>query len=120
MTLTKAEVLESNDLPVEVVEVPEWGGQVQIRVMTGAERDEIEAEIAAKTKGGTIPAGELKGFKARLVQLTLLNGDGGLMFTQDEVAALNAKNGAVINRLAEVAMRHNGMSDGSVREMGET
>ena len=39
--LTKSAILGINDLKHEDVPVPQWGGTVRVRAMTGQERDEI-------------------------------------------------------------------------------
>ena len=62
--LTKEQILESDDLKTEVVDVPEWGGEVTIRIMSGTERDAFEQalyESAPKNKGVS-----LKNIRARL------------------------------------------------------
>ena len=35
--LSKEQILKSDDLKSEIVAVPEWGGDVKVRVMTGTE-----------------------------------------------------------------------------------
>ena len=37
--LTREQILQSDDLPRETVPVPEWGGSVRIRTLSGADRD---------------------------------------------------------------------------------
>ncbi len=39
--LTWQEILEAQDLPVDEIEVPEWGGKVKIRALTQGEAGEI-------------------------------------------------------------------------------
>ena len=41
--LNREAILAAEDLPRELVEVPEWGGAVYVRALTGAERDQFEA-----------------------------------------------------------------------------
>ena len=50
--LTRDEILGADDLKTESVKVPEWGGTVLVRELTGAERDEWEASVV-KTNGTT-------------------------------------------------------------------
>ena len=45
MFLTREEILAKTDLPYEDAEVPEWGGWVRIRALSGKQRDAIEASI---------------------------------------------------------------------------
>jgi hypothetical protein len=44
MTLTRDSILNAKDLKKELVKVPEWGGEVYVRCMTGSERDAFESE----------------------------------------------------------------------------
>ena len=47
--LSKADILGCNDIPTELVEVPEWGGSVKVRGMTAGERDRFDDMI--RTQG---------------------------------------------------------------------
>jgi hypothetical protein len=55
--------------------------------------------------------------RATLLSLVLVDGKGERMFSQDDVKALGDKNGAVLARLADVAMRVNGLTKESVEEL---
>ncbi len=46
--LTREQILQSDDLPRETVQVPEWGGEVQVRTMTGTDRDAFVASLIGK------------------------------------------------------------------------
>ena len=54
MTLTKDQILEANDLQSESVTVPEWGGDVLVRTMTGADRDAFEASMITTLPDGAV------------------------------------------------------------------
>ena len=43
--LTAAEILGTEDIVEELVEVPEWKGTVRVRGLTGRERDAYEASL---------------------------------------------------------------------------
>ena len=43
--LTRNEILAVDDLQTQKVDVPEWGGSVYVRGLTGSERDALEASI---------------------------------------------------------------------------
>ena len=90
--LTKAQILEARDLEDETVEVPEWGGSVKIRSMSGADRDKFEASLT-----GTAGKRDLTNIRARLVALTLVDETGELMFEMSEVSALGAKSAAALD-----------------------
>jgi len=43
--LSKDDILHAEDLRTEEVDVPEWGGTVLVRGLTGRERDEFEGSV---------------------------------------------------------------------------
>ena len=110
MLLNREAILNVKDTHQEVVDVPEWGGSVCIRAMTGAERDDFRAAIEGAE---TSLVGK---FEAPLLALTLVDVEGKRLFTIDDVEALRAKSAAVLDRLAQIALRVNRMSDGAQEE----
>jgi hypothetical protein len=108
MILTRDQILEANDLSTEEVEVPEWGGSVRVRTMTGADRDAFEASLVKVGSDGTRTA-DLTNMKAKLVALTVVNDNGFRMFEQGDVDRLATKSAAALERVFEVAQRINGL-----------
>lgn len=108
MALSKEQILAAKDWTSEVVAVPEWGGDVHIRAMSGADRDEFTKAIGEQREVGK--------FEASLLALTLADEHGALLFTLEEVETLRGKSAAVLDRLASEAMRVNGMKAGSKDE----
>lgn len=102
--LNKSAILGAVDLKHEDVPVPQWGGTVRVRVMTGLERDEFRAAIAVD--GPSLPVGK---FSAALLAATCIDQDGSRLFTMEDVEALQAKSAASIDVPAAVAMRLNGL-----------
>lgn len=100
--LTKEAILAANDLPTERVAVPEWGGDVLVRTMTGADRDAFEASLIGKSV-------RMDNVRARLVSLTLCNEAGERMFDDAEIAALGKKSARALDRVFSVAQRLNGI-----------
>jgi hypothetical protein len=113
--ITKDQIWDAEDLPTEDIEVPEWGGTITLRTMTGSERDEFESTIQSKGGGGKGRM-DLRGLKARLVQLTAVNGDG-LMFARADIPKLQSKSAAVLSRMADVALRLNGFTAQDVEDL---
>jgi len=112
--LNKDQILSSDDLPTEVVPVPEWGGEVVIRSLTGVERDEFEAAVMGSKSGGDI---DIRGLKCRLISLTAVDGEGGQMFTNGDIELLGGKSAKVLNRLFEVSQRLSGLTEDDVEEL---
>jgi hypothetical protein len=125
--LTRDAILSASDLPKEKVEVPEWGGAVWVKTMTGAERDSFEQSII-DAKGSTVPTnvkGKVKAVpkpnftnvRARLVVRAVVDEQGTRLFTDDDAEALGAKSGKALDRLFEVAQRLCGIGDKDVEAL---
>lgn len=100
--LTRDQILMCDDLPRETVQVPEWGGEVQVRTMTGADRDTFEASLIGKE-------GRLENVRARLVSLALCDESGVRLFNDSDVIALGQKSAKALDRVFTVAQRLNGI-----------
>ncbi len=46
--LTKDDILEINDIKIENVSVPEWGGEICVKSMTSIQRDKFETLFSEK------------------------------------------------------------------------
>jgi hypothetical protein len=114
--LTKEQILAAADLPEEVVDVPEWGGKVLIRGMTGAERDAFEESVMV-TRGNNREL-NLRNFRAKLVARSIVDpATKERMFTDNEIAELGKKSARALQRVFEAALRLNGMTAESVEEL---
>ena len=108
-TLTREAILAATDTCIERVAVPEWGGEVSVRSLTGAERDWLEGQIVQRTgKTGTINNENLR---AKLCTMTLCDADGQRLFTEQDMTALAAKSAAALDRVFQVAARLSGLRD---------
>ena len=105
--LNKENILAANDLPLECLTIPEWGGDVMVRTMTGADRDAFEASLMGKE-------GRMENVRARLVSLTLCDANGVRLFTDAEVAALGNKSAKALDRVFTIAQRINGIGTDAV------
>lgn len=116
MYLSKDDILKADDLPAEDVDVPEWGGTVRVRGLTGTERDGFEMRMATARKNGSV---EDVDFRASLVGRCLVDGDGKRLLTDKEVARLGSKSGAALDRIFEKVRELSGMGDDVVKERAE-
>lgn len=90
------------------IEVPEWGGEVSIRVMTGRERDRFETAFS-KDPGNNL--------RARLVALCVADEAGRPIFTEVDVQALGEKNANALHRVFEAALKANSIGKKDVAEV---
>lgn len=115
MTLTREEILAADDKPTARVNVPQWGGEVIVRTMTGHERDAWEKMCQAKTDAdGNVDHACVK---ATLLQLTIIDDNGDLLFSEADLPELNQRSGQAIDIAFQIAQRLNGLSDETIEEI---
>lgn len=116
MALLKRDfILGVSDLKVETVEVPEWGGSVLVRGMTGAERDAFEKSVLVR-KGKDTQV-NLSNARAKLVALSVVDESGKRMFTDSDVIVLGTKSASALSRIFNVASRLSGITEEDVEEL---
>ena len=109
--LSKKDILTADDLPHQDVEVPEWGGTVRVRTMTGTERDAFEGETYTGDGANTI------NMRARMCARCIIGEDGERLFEDRDMAELGAKSAAALDRVFAVAQALNGFSDSDIEEL---
>jgi len=113
--LTRDEILSVSDLPTQEIEVPEWGGAVFVRGLSGRERDEYELSMISM-RGGS-PSLSMFNARAKLVQLGCVDADGKQLFSKSDVAALGKKNATALDRVYNVIRQLSGLSTEDVKEL---
>ena len=101
--LSKDDILKCKVLEQEVVPVPEWGGEVTVREMTGAERDAWECAIH---KDGVK---NYDNIRARLSAMSIVDDDGNKVFTLANIKDLGELSGKALDRVFGVAKRLSGI-----------
>ncbi|SHI68507.1 phage tail assembly chaperone [Streptomyces sp. 3214.6] len=120
MALNGTQILEADDTKIEPVPVPEWGGEVLVRGLTGIERDDYEASIQQirPKPDGTKEVVFVRGnARARLLVKCLIDEQGNRLFKDSDAPALGKKNGAIIDKLYDVAAELSGMGDANEAEI---
>lgn len=102
--LTRDQILSAEDLPTEDVDVPEWGGHILLRVMPGIDREEFEGSVLEDRDEKST-----REFRTKLVAFCAVDDKGERLFTLEHVERLGKKNGKVLDRLADICLRVNGM-----------
>ena len=113
--LTREAVLGAQDIPTEDVAVPEWGGTLLVRGMTGQERDDYEASIM--TGKGRNREVLLRNARAKLVARCCVDEAGKRTFADEDVRALGGKSAAALERVFEVASRLSGITPADMEEL---
>lgn len=111
--LTRDQILAANDVNLLKINVPEWGGDVYIRVMTVGERDAYENEWQRKKDTG------VDDFRTKFLVRCLVDDKGNRLFDNGDVQRLAEKSARVMNRVWLAAMEHNNLSDASIEELAK-
>lgn len=115
--LSKEAIFAQRDIKYEDVEVPEWGGAVRLRSLTGEERDDYEASMVRQV--GNKAKANLRNMRAKLVALSAVNEDGSPLFDPADLMRLGQRNSAALDRLFEACQRLSGLSEDDVKELEE-
>lgn len=119
--LGREDILNASDIEIESVEVPEWGGVVFVKGMTGTERDAFEASLAMPDrKPGEIATADLRDLRAKLCVQTMCDEGGKLIFSDKDVEALGKKSAAALQHVFKVAQRLSGIGEDDLEDMKES
>lgn len=116
--LGRNQILDAKDLQTEDVPVPEWGGEVRIRMLTGEERDAFEASMVELKKDGSAKANR-ENVRARLLVLCIVNENGEQMFNRADIKLLGRKSAKALERVINRANELNGISEKDIEELAE-
>lgn len=113
MSLTRDQILAFDDIKPTVtpVDVPEWGGPVLIRPMSGLDRERFENYLAkeAKDSDGNV--------RARMAAYCLCDEEGRTLFTEADVEALGRKNSHALDRIYQACIRLNALRKDGIDEL---
>ncbi len=115
--LSKDDILSAKDIKTERVAVPEWGGSVLVKGLTGEERDAFE-ETIIQTRGKSQKV-NMKNARAKLVVRSVVNEKGNHIFADEDVNALGKKSAAALEKVFEVAQRLSGLTKEDVEELAK-
>lgn len=120
--LTRDQILGATDIKTETVDVPEWGGEVLVRSLTGKQRDEFEATMMERRGKKMVP--NTANMRAKLVAWSVVSEQGERLFTQADIADLGEHSAAAIHRVYLAAAELSGLTDDDIGEevenFGET
>jgi hypothetical protein len=115
MTLTRDQILAADDIKKERVAVPEWGGEVFVRVLSGLERDQIELGMRNANLGSD-PKAQVR---ARYCAAAICDDAGKRLFSDADIGALGNKSGVALERVWKKALRLNRLADADVDELAK-
>jgi len=115
--LSRDEILAVDDITIELVDVPEWGGSVYVKGMTGSERDQFEASVISID--GDNQRVDMRDIRAKLCSKSLCDEGGKNLFTPSDIKELSRKSAVALQRVFKIAQRLSGITDDDVEELAE-
>jgi hypothetical protein len=107
--LNREDILKAEDVQTREVDVPEWGGTVLVRGLSGYDRDAYQASMMQmQADGQAIP--ELGNMTAKMVARAVVDEAGVPLFNELDVGRLGQKSGAALARVYDAAMEMSGMT----------
>lgn len=113
--LTREQILTVDDMIKEEVPVPEWGGTVLVKRLSGEERDRYEDSLY-KQEGKKYKL-TVNNIKARLAAYSIIDENGNRIFTEADIAELGKKSAKALNRVADVCRKLSGFTDEDMNEL---
>lgn len=113
----KDKLSEIREKPIEVqpVDLPEYGGSVYVRVMSGTERDRFDSEIVRRKH--LLGDKFTEGIRGLIVAATVCDANGALQFALDEAEIIgHVFPSPILNRIVNVARKLNAMGSDAVEE----
>lgn len=118
--LSKEAILAADDRPTETLPVPEWGGDVMIRGMSGLDRDAFFTSQVLRDTAGNIIGQDLRNGAAKLAARSIIDPDTREpMFDLAEVEVLGRKSAKALGRVEAVAQRLSGLTEETSKELGK-
>ena len=108
--LSKKQILECNDIKSEIVQVPEWNGEVLVQGLTLDEKDAYRDSL--RTDGEV----NLNGATARFCAFCMVDEDGSRLFNGADVELLGQRSSVAMDRVFQVAQRLSAMGEYEIKE----
>jgi len=103
-------ILETDDIQSEVIDVPEWGIKVEVRGMSSKDRAKL---LKSAARDGEV---NMEAWFPDLLIATVFDPESGeQVFERADRDAINAKSGAAVSAIADVAARLSGLGDTDVQ-----
>ena len=103
-------------LKLRTIEVPEWGGSIILREMSGRDREAFEEAVISMN--GSDPQASKGNLRAWLISLAMVDEEGNRMFADGkDVAALGDTSSTALIDICEEIKEMNGIGDQEVDEL---
>jgi hypothetical protein len=111
--LSRDAILAVSDIAYKNVPVPEWGGEVRLRAISAASRDDLEQAAYDANKNNK----QFRNLRARMLSLCIVDENGKQIFSDTDIEALGEKSAAAVDRLYAASLKLNAMSVEDIKEL---
>ena len=113
--LDKKSILKNNKLKTQVVNVPEWGGDIIVSELTGTARDAWESDIISMSDDG----GKINGIntRAKLIVISVVDEEGNLIFDEEDIEEVGNLSATALNRVFTVASKLSALTAADMKEL---
>lgn len=113
--LSRDDILNANDIQIEELPVPEWGGTICVKTLTGAERDMLEGELVEMGANGKPKGMKLEHIRSTVAWLGICDDQGNRLFTdKKDIARLDKKSAAALDRVVSRIQAMSAMSPADI------
>ena len=120
MRLTREQILERGaqlQMERELVVIPELGGDVYVRGMSGAERDQFEEGLRVRT-GRRAGQTDLRNFRARFAVRVIVDEQGQRLLEDGDIGVLGRLPASTLDRIIATCTRLSGQTEEELRDLG--
>jgi len=99
--LSKDDIFKAKDFEIKEIEVPEWGGSIFIKSMSGYARAKLVADVQNKI--------DLDKLQLRVLINCICDSEGKLLFSEADLQKLGTKNPEVLSMLEKECCKISGI-----------
>lgn len=117
--LSRDDILNVNDIAVEELPVPEWGGSVFVKTLTAEERDLIEAQLVKiNPNNGATASIKMDKLRALCAFYGICDAEGKRIFTNTkDIDLLAKKSAAALDRVVSKVQAMAAMSPADIASL---
>lgn len=109
--LSRDQILGKKKLKTDRVDIPDWGGAVNVRELSSFERDEVESWMVHPPETPSEERREaLANLRGRLAAKAIVDEQGLRMFTDDDAVALGNLSAAALDAVFDTVLRLSAMT----------
>lgn len=114
----RMKILEAEDIQSQELYIPEWDATVEVRSLSGAERNRAIELAKQKAKKGGVPTIDLGRMYVEMIRFGCYDPETGeRLFDEADVGALGRKSTKALDRITGVIKELSGIGDDAEEEL---